>query len=171
MLSGLARARCRRRRGRELLRRSKRCFLRSELRLRLVELLLHLPQFGRLLGDDLRTCRRRRGVDWAVLHPSVARRDRGLLLRFWGDLFCLLDCTEGSNQWRTEVDAEALCPCDKLCRVSDLLAVLVHEHLERLHRHQRRGHFVGLFGTVRVFSELATVRDRLLLQVDLRVET
>ena len=171
MLSGLARARCRWRRGRELLRRSKRCFLRSELRLRLVELLLHLSQFGRLFGDDLRTCRRRRGVFRAVLHPSVARRDRGLLFCFWGDLFCLFDCTEGSNQWRTEVDAETLCPRDKLCRVSDLLAVLVHEHLKRLDRHQRRGHFVGLFGTVRVFSELATVRDRLLLQVDLRVET
>jgi hypothetical protein len=37
--------------------------VRSELRLRLVELLLHLSQLGRLLGDDLRTCRRRRGVD------------------------------------------------------------------------------------------------------------
>eukprot|EP00900_Chrysochromulina_parva_P017400 jgi/Chrpa1/25661/Chrysochromulina_OHIO_Genome00022674-RA len=63
MLGGLARARCCRRRGRELLRRSERRFLHSELRLRLVELLLHLSQLGRLLGDDLRTSRRRRGVD------------------------------------------------------------------------------------------------------------
>ena len=170
MLSGLARARCRRRRGRELLRRSKCRLLRSELRLRLVELLLHLSQLGRLLGDDLRTRRRRRGAYGAFLHPSVARRGRGLLLHFWGDFFRLLDRTEGSDQWRTEVDAEAFRPRDELGRVSNLLAVLIHEHLERLHRHQRRGHFPGLFGAVRVLGELATVRDRLLLQVDLRIE-